>query len=758
MTGRKLRLFGVPSLFDPDGHPVPTISAAKDLALLAFLTLQPGPHSREEIAALLWGDSPDEQARASLRQALKRLNTLAGTGLSSTRQSLELIDPPSCDVLDFQAALVTNPAAAGEFDVPRFFSGFTLRHAPGFDEWLSSARLRFTRQYHQTLGALARDALLRWQWREAAKWAERWLASDPLVEDGWKILIEATHLAGDRANALAHMREYETRIKRELDTTPGPAVLALKNRIMADNAAELRRPVSADWLAHGPQLDTALVGRSPEWNSLMDAWRAVSRGRAQVVLIEGDAGVGKTRLAEDFLRWAESQRAVLLRGRGYDALTGTPYGPLVEALRCGLSAPGLTGTDPEWLMEATRLLPELRRRFPNLPEPAAGIDAAGRLRLFESVAQMALALAAESPVILLIDDVQWCDAETCALLHFLVRRWASAPIVLMATLTPGDLERDAPAARLCRALRVQPHARTVTLRALNEDEVFTMIHDMGHFRSPEAGRRFASRVSEVTNGSPFYIIELLKTLFAQGLLAVDPLTGMWAAGPEACLEGSRAFPMSQTVQDAIGERVGRLPTELRDLLATVTLASPTCETDLLSHVHSISRLQVATLCEELVTRRLAIEEDGVYRVAHGLIAEAVRRELTVSHRREIHRSIALALQEMAGDNTRHEMRDSEHHSLAGRIARHAEYGGEGRMACHYAIKASAAALGRYGPEEALIWLDLAAVTADGPEQSNEVNRLTAEVLEFAGWTEAPRGMRRISTSLAGLAQEDLDFD
>jgi predicted ATPase len=163
------------------------------------------------------------------------------------------------------------------------------------------------------------------------------------------------------------------------------------------------------------------------------------------------------------------------------------------------------------------------------------------------------------------------------------------------------------------------------------------------------------------------------------------------------------------------------------------------------------------LCEELVTRRLIVEAEGVYRVAHSLIAEVVRRELTVSHRRELHRAIALALQEMASDNTRHELRDSAHHAMAGRIARHAEYGGEGQMACRYAMEASANALGRYGPEEALFWLDLAAVTAKGREQSDEVNRLTAEVLEFAGLTEAPRGMRRTSATLASLGQEDLDF-
>lgn len=749
MTGLRLRVFGIPSLRYPDGSPALNASAAKDLALLTYLTLEPGSHTREEVAALFWGDSPDLQARASLRQALKRLKAVAGDALQLTRQTLNLVEPPLCDALEFQAAAPREPVVAAGFEVPRFFTGMSLRHAPGFEEWLDGTRLRLLRQYHQVLSSLSRDAMTRWCWRESADWAERWLASDPLSDEACRILMEALYLAGDPGTALARAREYEARLTREVAGPPSAALVELKRRIESDPGVEPRRPISEEWLARGPQLESGMVGRSEEWASVMDAWRAVSRGRAKVILLEGEAGVGKTRLAEEFLRWALAEGAVVLRGRGYDPTMGTPYGPLVEALRCGLSAPGLAGTDPEWLTEATRLLPELRRRFPTLAEPAPATDPAGRGRLFESVAQIVLALATEAPVVMLIDDVQWCDGETCSLLHFLARRWSAAPIALVTTLTLGELERDAPAARLCRALRVQAHATTVTLAPLNEDQVWTMIHEMGHIRSPEAGRRFARRVFEVTSGNPFYVIELLKTLFAQGLLAVEEPTRMWRAGPEVNFDSSRPWPMPQTVQDAIAERVARLPPDLRDLLATAVLAGPACETDLLSHVHGISRLHVAALCEELVGRRLLVEAAGVYRSAHSLISDVVHGEITASRRREIHRCIALALEAMAEGVSRQD--------LAGRIARHAEHGGEGRMACRYALEASIAALGRYAPDEALSWLDLAAVTAVGPEQSNEVNRLTAEVLELAGRTSAPHGARRKSVTSTGLAQADLDF-
>src|SRR2546428_107065 len=260
---------------------------------------------------------------------------------------------------------------------------------------------------------------------------------------------------------------------------------------------------------------------------MTQVWAAAVRGAGRVVLIDGDAGVGKTRLAEEFLRWAGLEGATVLRGHAYDTQTGMPYGPVVEALRDGLDAPGASGTAPEWLTEVTRLVPELRRRYPSLREPLAPADAAERWRLFEGVTQLLLALAAERPTLVLIDDLQWCDRETCALLHFLARRCEGVPLALVVTLNLGELERDAPAARLCRALRTRPSAVAISLAPLGEDEVWQMIRQLGHLQAPGAGRRLAHRLHEVSDGNPFHVIELLKALFAQGLLEADPATGEW---------------------------------------------------------------------------------------------------------------------------------------------------------------------------------------------------------------------------------------
>jgi DNA-binding SARP family transcriptional activator len=742
-----LRLFGFPSLTRlPDNVAAP-LSAAKDLALLAFLTLEPGRHGREELATLLWGESSDDQARASLRQALMRLNRVLNDCLRVDRTSIELVEPPECDVFRFQEALKANPRAAAEFEVTRFLEGLAVHHAPAFEEWATGLGARLVRRSLDNLGSLSREAMYQWRWQEGAEWAEHWLQQDPLSDEACRIAVEGWYLLGERDTALRRYRDFETQL-RASGLDPSSALVKLKRQVESDRHDTPRRPVSDQWLARGPRLDSVLVGREEHWRELMDSWRSVARGHGQVVLIEGESGVGKTRLAEEFLRWAAAEGAIVLRGRGYDARDGTPFDPVVEALRAGLDAPGLSGADPEWLSEIGRLLPEVKRRFPGLPESPTQADSTGRWRLFEGVAQGVMAIASESPVIVLIDDLQWCDSETCALLHFLARRWGSAPVLLLAPVTLGDLERDAPAARLCRALRIQAHATVVTLGALTEDEVFTMIHEMGRLKVNGGGRRFTHRVYEVTSGNPFYIIELLKTLFAQGLLAVDAETGSWKTGPEVGPDESRPIPMPRSVQDAIAERIARLPDDLRDLMATVVLAGQFCETDLLSHVHGISRLHVASLCDDLVGRRLLTEITGAYRPAHSLIADVIHEELTSSRRREIHRSIALALEYLAGE---------KRGDIAGRIARHAEHGGERRMAFQNALMASERAQQRYAMEEALSWLDLASATAETAAEGDEVNRRTAELLEQAGWTEPPHPVSRPTLVGGGLVRSDFDF-
>ncbi|HXY69073.1 MAG TPA: AAA family ATPase, partial [Gemmatimonadales bacterium] len=525
MDGIALHLFGPPEVALPHGEPARGLASPKCLALLSYLALEPGPHSREELATLLWGDFPEKAARTSLRQALRRIHAAIGAALRLERNLVELTGPVACDVTDFLKAARGDPADAARFDVAHFLSGLAPHRAPAFDEWASARRRRLLRLYEEVAAELCRRAMAASDWRTAAKWADVWLECEPMSEEGTRTAMEACYLAGDRGAGLARFAAYRDRLAADLGAAPSGAMLQMLERIRDDGGVGRVRAPRRPPEPAPPSFDCSLIGREQQWRPLVRAWTAATGGCGGLVLLEGEAGVGKTRLAEDFLCYAATEGGTVLRGRGYDARSGIPFGPVVELLRGALDAPGVVTAEAEWLSEVARLLPELRRRFPAVPEPGAPARATERWRLFEGVVQVLLAVADERPTALFVDDLQWCDADTCALLHFLVRRLEASPALVVAALAVDNLERDAPAARLCRALRSRTRATVVPLPALSEEQVWQMIREMGHLRSAVGARRLAGRVFAVTDGNPLHVVELLKTLFAQGFLAVDQERG-----------------------------------------------------------------------------------------------------------------------------------------------------------------------------------------------------------------------------------------
>jgi len=508
-------------------------------------------------------------------------------------------------------------------------------------------------------------------------------------------------------------------------------------------------PTGDEWYAHAPLLEASLIGRAEEWTVLVRAWKAAAKDMRRIVLVEGEAGIGKSRLVDDFLRTVVAGGATVLRGRGYDATTAVPFAPIVDALRSGLDAPGLAATAPEWLTEVGRLLPDLRQRFPGLAEPEPTADPADAWRLYEGVAQVVGSLAAERPLVISVDDLQWCDEDSCKLIQFLARRLERGAILWLGTITLGELERDAPAARLCRTLRAKAGAETVSLTGLGEEEVWRLVRELGHVSTPTGARRFAHRIHRITGGNPFYIFELIKTMFAQGLLAADETSGEWTASP-AALEEGKEFPLSRTVHDVIAERVDGLPEELGEVLITVAVAGgPGCRPEVLSHVHGISRLHAAAVCDALAERRLVVEGAGVYRCLHPVIAHVVRDRLTPTRRREVHRALAASLEAATPQ--------AEVHRVAGDVARHAEQGGDRERAYRSALRASEGALQRFAFAEALSWLDLASAVAGDRAQNDEVDRRTAMLMETAGWSQVPADRGRRQPVTREIVQEDLDL-
>lgn len=723
----------------PAGPPL----AAKSVALLGYLALEPGPHSREHLTALLWGEYPESKARASLRQALTHLREALPGVIRSDRSSVALSAPVECDVSTFLRLAKESPRAAAECAASGFLEGLHLRHCPAFDEWADATRANLVRRLGEALSAATREAAATRQWAEAVRLARRWVAVAPLSAAANTALMEALFMGGQPSVAFDAYAEYRAALAAETGREPERSLAELADRIQAAGTAPYRRAATEEWYAAAPSFQGSLVGRSREWDLLVRAWRKASAGSARVALVEGDAGVGKTRLATDFLSWVAAEGGTVLQGRGYDIRGGVPFGAVIEALRSAIDAPGLAGTDPQWLAEVTRIIPELRSRFPVIGEIGPATTAHG-WRLFEGIAQVLMALAEEAPIAVLVDDVQWCDADSCTLLHSLIRKLDGASVFWCLTFSPGAVERDAPAARLVRALRAFRHAEVITLGPLEEEEVWQLVRGLGRVATPTGARRLAARLHEATAGYPFYVIELLKTLFAQGWLTVDAETGEWIVRTHDTGDGP-GLTLAPSVHEAIAERIECLPDELGAVLITIAVATRGCHADVLSHVHGISRLRAAAAGDALVERHLAVEEDGAYRCAHPVIARVVSDRLGAARRREVHRGLAFSL-ELTADTT----------TDPGEIARHAEQGGERAMAYRHAMLAAERSEGRFAYAEALAWLDLAAGLTSDASEAEAVNRTTARLFDLAGRPATPR-FERTPTPAGQLAVADFDL-
>ena len=342
---------------------------------------------------------------------------------------------------------------------------------PGwYDEWLAADRERLRQAYLDTLERLAALLEERHKYKEALRYAQRLVRADPLHEAVYRQLM-LLHLAmGDRASALRVYHTCATILRHELGVDPGPATQAVYQRVLTIDAGQVGRVSQSAPVAQATT--AAMVGRETEWEALLHIWRTATAGQAQVALISGEAGIGKTRLAEELLAWAERQGVETAVARCY--ASGGPsvaYGPVAEWLRSGGMQARIRSLDGVWLGEAARLLPELLAGRPDLPAPGPMTETWQRQRFFQALTRAVLGPTADdsdrsitgrglrpagtdpleqeptgtaSPLLLLLDDVQWCDQETLDWLQYLMQVASRAPLLILGTVRVEEAGEDHP--------------------------------------------------------------------------------------------------------------------------------------------------------------------------------------------------------------------------------------------------------------------------------------------------------------------------
>lgn len=695
-----LQLFGPPRLLR-DGAEV-RLTVRKSLALLAVLAIEQRVE-RAKLAALFWGEADSAAARRNLRRELHRLREAGLADLLLADDATVAIAPVlECDVPDFVRALDDGrETEALDRAAGALMDGFELPDGGGFDDWLGQQRERLARRWAEAARAAATRLERQGDPRAALALVRRLVAREPLHESHQVHAMHLHEALGERAEALALYEQLRQTLKRELDLEPLPETEALAERL---RAAERVAPLVTRGGVRGlARFDAPLIGRAAERAWLDAAWAAA--GPTLIALIEGEAGVGKSRLATEF---ALEQRP-LLRLVAREADRGAALQPLLQLLRSAQADPALR---PRWqaLDEAARrslarLLPPARGG-----EPGSGGDgareasvhaASGRARaaFVEGLADALAALVAGGA--LLIDDLQWLDEATLEVLDVLAARHAARAsqgpdrphgphgsndppaLRLVATARSAELA-DAKSARdLVRKLERTGQLVRRTLEPLAPAATLELVRELS---GSAGGERFAERLQRVTRGNPFYMLETLRFLFDVGELQIDE-AGLWSTRYDADTGDYRELPVPPTVQQAVLERAERLGPAARRVLETAALAGDPFTLEDVQPATALGEWDALDGLERAIQAQLVAPAEPGYRYVHDLAREALAGALRPERRRLIHGRLADALLARNG--------------APGRIAGHLDAAGRMAEAVPHHIAAAQAAEDVFAHREAL---------------------------------------------------------
>jgi DNA-binding SARP family transcriptional activator/tetratricopeptide (TPR) repeat protein len=575
--------------------------------LLALLALRPGAHDRETVAATLWPGAAGPAARANLRTAVWALRKAVGDdALMASRTAVGLRpEAITVDLADGQ-----RQAAAGDVAAAAALCRGEL--LPGYaDDWAETARRRQRAELAETLAAGAAAAERDGDAAGAARWSRLRCELDPLDETAHADLVRQLAAAGDRAGALVAGREVTDRLRAELGVRPGPSLRAA--------LAEARGPggPGAGPSPVGAVAARPLFGRAAELRALMAAWTAARAGHGRVVLITGEAGIGKTRLVAELARRAENAGARTAIGAGVDVGGAAPlatWQELVPQLAVGLPAPP---EHADWPAELGRLAPDIAARLGrDQPPPSVSSPELERLRVFDAVLRLVEWAAGGRPVLLVAEDVHRADPASMQLCAHIGRRLAAMPVLFVLT------RRDKPDRPAADALLADLAGRGVEVAEL----------ELG----PLSATELAAVARSVADLPDHAVDQVIRAADGNPLLAVESARAL-AAG--------RAAP-PPNLRAAVRAAAGALARPARDLAEMLAAAGRELSAAELSAAYLNLALADRDAAEAAVLDTgLVIRVGGGLRFRHALLAEAVRADLGSQGRR--YEQLALAIEAAA---------------------------------------------------------------------------------------------------------------
>jgi DNA-binding SARP family transcriptional activator/tetratricopeptide (TPR) repeat protein len=698
----QVSLFGEQAITD-DGTGRVRTRSSRTAALIGFLVTHSGsPQARQRIAGLFWPDSTEAQALTNLRRELHQLRQVLGDepSLLVTSRDLCWQDTPTCrvDVRTFDVERRAAQAASrSEQQVlthaARALAQYKGDFLPGaYDDWLLEARAELERQCVELCDLLAQAQAATGDLAGAVQSARRRVTLQPLEETGYRTLMRLQADLGDRAGALSTYHHCASVLERELGVTPDPATLKAVAGLLARSEPAPAGGQGAELAAGRPGPAGPLVGRSRELGLLTDVWRSTAVGHPALVLVRGDAGVGKSRLIAEITGLARRQGAVAAGTQCFGTSGRLAMAPVADWLRNPAVQAAAGELDPAWRTEVDRLIPAKGHE-----DPAVGsmvmADAWQHHRFFEGLARALLTAA--RPLLLVLDNLQWCDQETLAFITFCLGLDPAAQILVIGSLRDDSPDEDHELAGWITRMRASGLLTELSLSPLESADTARLAEAISGRPLPQADVQL---LQATTGGFPLYITEAVRDGVDQG---AAPLP----AGDLAAVLRSRLSHPSTAVQ------------EVTDLAAAV---GTNFTLDLLTEASDLDADVVVEAVDELWRRRIVREFGDGYDFSHDLLRETAYSQISPPKRWLLHRRIAQGLELLHADDA-----DAVSAQLADQYAR----GGRPGRAVSYYRRAADIAADRFAHAESirLHRRALSVVLAQPPGRDRDAREL--ELLE-----------------------------
>ena len=454
--------------------------------------------------------------------------------------------------------------------------------------------------------------------------------------------------------------------------------------------------VNVEWEPAGPEplpepltyLGGDFAGRHAEIERMVSAWKGALGGERRTMLIGGEPGIGKTRLAAELARRVADSRGKVLFGRCDEDLS-VAYEPWREALRPLLATAARSLSDRS-LAELARLWTEVADLSPGLPEPVQGDAEIERRAVFDGVVELLRVSSEQRPLLLVLDDLHWADRASLLLLRHVLQVRPAPPIAVAGTFRDTDLDRTHPLTALLADLRREEGVERIALRGLDAGEVEDLLTRTAGQDLDQMELELAAALHRETQGNPFFVLALLAHLAESG--AIHQVEGRWTSDVAVSELG-----LPEGVREVIGRRLGRLQEETVAVLRVAAVVGPRFDALTVEAVLDRADDSVLDALDEAVAAGLVDPESGstFFSFSHALVRQALLDELSGARRTRLHRRIAEALEESGG------------HDI-GALAFHyteAAVDGVAAKAAEYALEAARTAIARVAYEEAATHLE-----------------------------------------------------